>query len=103
MRAALRPNNSMGWPPNPLHRQGQLLLHDLLSKICDKTAGVADVVTAVDFARDRTLLVDHGSLQYFDLCRGDVPEHYVVVRIGHPWMPIVIINVDVVHFRIGAG
>ena len=25
------------WLPNPLHRQGQLTLHDLLSKICDKT------------------------------------------------------------------
>ena len=24
------------WPPNPFHRQGQLPLHDLLSKICDK-------------------------------------------------------------------
>jgi putative transposase len=26
------------WPPNPPHRQSQLPLHDLLSKICDKTA-----------------------------------------------------------------
>ena len=27
----------MRWPPNPPHRPGQLPLHDLLSKICDKT------------------------------------------------------------------
>ena len=26
-----------GWPPNPLHRQEQLPLPSLLSKICDKT------------------------------------------------------------------
>ena len=37
MRASLRPNCSTPWPPNPFHRQGQLPLHDLLSKICDKT------------------------------------------------------------------
>jgi hypothetical protein len=37
MRASLRPNCSTSWPPNPLHRQGQLPLHDRLSKICDKT------------------------------------------------------------------
>jgi hypothetical protein len=37
MRASLRLNCSTPWPPNPLHRQGQLLLHDPLSKICDKT------------------------------------------------------------------
>ena len=37
-RASLRPNCSPPWPPHPFHRQGQLPLHDLLSKICDKTA-----------------------------------------------------------------
>jgi hypothetical protein len=37
MRTSLRLNCSTPWPPNPLHRQGQLPLHDLLSKICDKT------------------------------------------------------------------
>ena len=37
MRAALRLNCSTPWPPNHRHRQGPLPLHDLLSKICDKT------------------------------------------------------------------
>jgi len=33
----LRLNCSTPWLPNPLYRQGYLPLHDLLSKICDKT------------------------------------------------------------------
>jgi hypothetical protein len=37
MKASLRPNCSTPWLPNPLHRQGYLPLHDLLSKICDIT------------------------------------------------------------------
>ena len=36
-RAALRLNCSTPWLPHPCHRQGQLPLHDLLRKICDKT------------------------------------------------------------------
>src|SRR5215471_14127009 len=30
-------SRSTCWPPNPLHRLRPLPLHDLLSKICDKT------------------------------------------------------------------
>src|SRR5215813_11096660 len=40
-RGALRPHCSTPWPPHPFHRQGPLSLHDLLSKICDKTATCA--------------------------------------------------------------
>jgi len=36
-KASRRPHCSMRWPPNPSHRPGPLPLHDLLSKICDKT------------------------------------------------------------------
>jgi hypothetical protein len=45
----------------------------------------------------------NGSLQYFDLCRGDVPKYNMIVRIGHPWMSIIEIDVNVVHFCLGAG
>jgi len=33
--ASLRLNCCTSWPPHPCHRQGQLPLHDLWSKICD--------------------------------------------------------------------
>jgi len=37
MKASLRSNGSTPGLSHPLHRQGQLPLHDLLSNICDKT------------------------------------------------------------------
>ncbi len=40
----------------------------------------------------------HGLLQCFNLRRGNVPEHDMVVRIGHARMPIIVVDVDVVHF-----
>jgi hypothetical protein len=36
-RAARRPHGAPLWPPHPFHRPGQQPLHDLLSKMCDKT------------------------------------------------------------------
>jgi hypothetical protein len=50
MRTSLRPNCSTPWPPNPLHRQGQLPLHDLLSKMCDKTRVHAQALSMAAWA-----------------------------------------------------
>ena len=47
------PNCSTPWPPNPFHRQGQLPLHDLLSKICDTKPVEVQGLTAPT-ARRRT-------------------------------------------------
>jgi hypothetical protein len=44
-----------------------------------------------------------GSLQDFDLRKADVPEHGRVVRIGYSWMPIIVLDVDVVHLCLHAG
>ena len=45
----------------------------------------------------------HGSLQGLNLLRRDVPEHNMVVRIGHSCMSIIVIDIDVVHLRIADG